>query len=187
MLLLRWCRMSALVVSCVLVCAAALPALGSQQQAAGDAESASETVNPSREVEEILNSNAAEDTYGDTPRCIAVRRIRSSTVLDDRHVALQVAGNSYYLVQFRNRCPQLERNSTISYETRTGQLCALDSIRAVLSYGGAPRMGPPCQIPGFQEVTREQLAAIGEELRERRRRPELLKSPEPTESERPES
>lgn len=176
----RW-RLVLVLAACVLVCARTV--YGAAAQAEADAESADPPVSPSEEVEEILSSNADEETYGDAPRCIAVRRIRGSIVLDDRHVALQVSGSSYYLVQFRSRCPQLERNSTISYETRSGQLCALDSIRAVISYGGAPRMGPPCQIPGFQEVTREQVAAIGEELRESRRRPELLDNPEPTGSE----
>jgi hypothetical protein len=164
---------------------ASVAVLSAPAQDAADESSGDLPASPSAEVEEILSSNVDEETYGDAPRCIAVRRIRGSTVLDDRHVALQVSASSYYLVQFRSRCPQLERNSTISYETRTGQLCALDSIRAVMTFGGVPRMGPPCQIPGFQEVSREQLAAIGAELRERRRRPELLESPDDGDSQTP--
>lgn len=177
----HWHRRFAVLLTCLVV--GSLPVYGSEEDNSEKAESVSPAVDPSAEVEDILSSNVDEETYGDAPRCIAVRRIRGSTVLDGRHVALQVSRNSYYLVQFRSRCPQLERNSTISYETRTGQLCALDSIRAMISFGGGPRMGPPCQIPGFQEVTREQLAAIGEELRERRRRPELLESQEKTDAE----
>ncbi len=177
MLLLRWREMPAVLFVGLLAGAGSLPVLAAQES------TVSPEVAPSGEVEEILSSNADEDVYGDSPRCIAVRRIRGSTVLDDRHVALQMSRSKYYLVQLRSRCPQLERNSTISYETRTGQLCALDSIRAVISFGGAPRMGPPCQIPGFQEVTREQLVAIGEELRASRRRTELLETQEQPDAE----
>lgn len=152
-----------------------LPAWAAERQD----ETADDGAQPSAEVEAILSGSADAETYGETPRCIQVRRIRSSTVIDERHVAFQVGGGSYYLVQFRSRCPQLERRSTISYETRSGQLCALDSVRAVMSYGGTIRTGPPCQIPGFQEVTREQLQAISEELKQRRRQPELVEPEEP--------
>lgn len=133
---------------------------------------------PELSVEEILTQTADPDSYGDSPRCIATRRIRGSSVLNDQHVAFQISASKYYLVQFRNRCPMLERNATISYETRSGQLCALDSIRGLIGLGTTARFGPRCQIPGFQEITQEQLIALRRQLKEdRRRRPDLVEEP----------
>lgn len=129
---------------------------------------------PQLSVEEILTQTADPDSYGDSPRCIATRRIRSSNVLNDQHVAFQVSATKYYLVQFRNHCPMLERNATISYETRSGRLCALDTIRGLIGLGSTARFGPPCQIPGFQEITRDQLVALSQQLKETRRRPALV-------------
>jgi hypothetical protein len=132
---------------------------------------------PELSVEEILTQSADPESYGDTPRCIAVRRIRSSSVLNDRHVAFKISASSYYLVQFRNRCPMLERNAAISYETRSGQLCALDSIRGINGLGATARLGPPCQIPGFNEISREQLVSLRQQLKDDRRRPALVEEP----------
>ena len=145
-------------------------------ESAGREESVAQT-SPELSVEEILTTTADPESYGDAPRCIATRRIRSSTVLNDRHVAFRVSTSKYYLVQFRNRCPMLERNATISYETRSDRLCTLDSIRGLIGLGATARFGPPCQIPGFQEISREQLVALQQQLTDDRRRPELVEEP----------
>lgn len=141
------------------------------------AQGADSPTDPELSVEEILTQTADPESYGDAPRCIATRRIRSSTVLNDQYVAFRISASQYYLVQFRNRCPMLERNATISYETRSGQLCALDSVRGLIGLGSTARFGPPCQIPGFQEITREQLVALQQQLKEDRRRPALVEKP----------
>lgn len=135
---------------------------------------------PELSVEEILTQTADPESYGDAPRCISTSRIRSSNVLNDQHVVFRVSASKYYLVQFRNRCPMLERNATISYETRSEQLCALDSIRGLIGLGTTARFGPPCQIPRFQEITREQLVLLREQLKEDRRRPDLIEEPSET-------
>jgi hypothetical protein len=120
----------------------------------------------SPEVEAILNEAPDPEGYGAMERCISVRSIRGSQVLDDRHVVFELPSKTYYLVQFRHTCHQLRRNSTITYEPRGSQLCRLDDIRAINLSSGP--MGPPCSIPGFYEVTAEQVALLRETLKAER-------------------
>ena len=123
----------------------------------------------SPEVEAILNEASDAESYGSMERCIYARSIRGSRVLDERHVVFELPSKKYYLVQFKNRCPQLRRNSTIAYEPTGSQLCSLDSIRSLDSFGSGP-IGPPCPIPGFYEVTAEQVALLRETLEAERKR-----------------
>lgn len=122
----------------------------------------------SPEVEAILNEAPEQAEYGEMERCIQVRSIRSSDVLDDRHVVFELSSNRYYLVQFQHQCHQLRRNVTIAYEPRGSQLCRLDSLHAV--NGMRPgTLGPPCSIPGFHPVTAEQVALLKEALKAERK------------------
>jgi hypothetical protein len=150
---------------------------------AGDPERASSSdaehgQNEELSAEEILTESTDIDSYGSAPRCINTQRIRSVDVLDSQHVAFRISRDYYYLVQFQHRCPMLERNRPISYETRSMQLCRLDSIRGTAGAGSSVRPGPPCQIPGFREISREQLLLLKEQLKEDRRREPLLDDPD---------
>jgi len=120
-------------------------------------------------VEEILKTPADEEEYGDSPQCLSINRIRDSEVLDGQHVVFRVGRDTYYLVQFKRRCPLLDRNDTIMYTVRTSRLCVLDSIRSVqgAAYGAPP--GPPCAIPSFRQISKEQLDALREALQQPRR------------------
>ncbi|TNF86364.1 MAG: hypothetical protein EP301_08770 [Gammaproteobacteria bacterium] len=125
----------------------------------------------SPEVEAILNESSDAESYGSMERCIFARTIRGTRVLDDRHVVFELPSKKYYLVQFQNRCPQLRRNSAIAFEPTGSQLCRLDTIRSLDNFGSGP-IGPPCSIPGFYEVTAEQVALLRETLEaERKRKP----------------
>lgn len=121
------------------------------------------------EVEEILNTPVEADDYGDSPQCLYLTRIRDSEVLDGRHVVFRVGRDTYYLVQFKRRCPLLNRNDTIMYTTHSSRLCVLDPIRSVegAAYGSPP--GPPCPIPSFRQISKEQLTALREALQKPRK------------------
>jgi len=121
----------------------------------------------SPEVEAILNEASDSEGYGAMERCIPVRSIRSSRVLDERHIVFELPSKKYYLVQFQHKCPQLRRDSSIAYEPRGSQLCRLDQIRAIDSFRSGP-LGPPCSIPGFYEVTVDQVALLRETLKAER-------------------
>lgn len=121
----------------------------------------------SPEVETILNEASDPEGYGALERCIPVRAIRRSEVLDNRHVVFELPSKTYYLVQFKHECHQLRRNASIVYEPRGSQLCRLDDIR-VLDGLTSGSVGPPCSIPGFYEVTVEQVALLRDTLKAQR-------------------
>jgi hypothetical protein len=158
-LLLSWLTVSG--VAEEVVAKAEAPADDEQSEKASTAD---DDLTFSPEVEAILNQASGPEGYGALERCIAVRSIRDSEVLDDQHVVFQVSGKNYYLVQFKHTCHRLRRGSSIAYEPRGSQLCRLDTVHAIddLRYGGT---GPPCSIPGFYEVTKEQVALLKETLK----------------------
>ena len=121
------------------------------------------------EVEAILSAPAAEDYPGEE-QCVSKHRIREIKVLDDRHVLFKLDRKRLYLVQFKNRCPGLRRNDPVIYEpTNRMSVCRHDILRGLMPFGfGSNRAGPPCFIPGFQQISEEQLAALTEALRQRR-------------------
>ncbi len=122
-------------------------------------------------VEEILNRDPTQDDYVKSPRCINTTRIRDMQVIDEQHLVLRVAREEYYLVRFDRRCPGLRRGRPVIYEPGSGsQLCVLDSIRAAYDSGlGGISPGVRCSIPGFESVSKEQVALLKDTLQPKRR------------------
>jgi hypothetical protein len=118
----------------------------------------------SPEVEAILNEASDGEGYGSLQKCIQARSIRGTEVLDDRHVVFEMPSRRYYLVQFEQSCHLLRAGVTIAYEPRGSQLCRLDHVRAIESFRPGS-VGPPCSIPGFYEVTNEQIVLLKETLK----------------------
>ena len=130
-----------------------------------------QTVPPAPTVEELLKGNPQADDYVEEPRCIRTHAIRSTEVIDDKHVAFEMTRNKYYLVQFEHRCPGLERDKPIFYEPSHNRLCRLDTLRGSYATGVASyQPGMPCSIPGFQSVTKEQLVLLKDALKAERRK-----------------
>lgn len=122
-------------------------------------------------VEDILNRDPELSDYVDEARCVSKHRIRRFDVIDDRHIAVQVSRDDYYLIQFKNRCIGLAPGKTVMQEARNSRLCVHDSIRAMDQWGfGRMKPGPPCFIPGFQSITREQLLHIKDTLKAEKRK-----------------
>ncbi|MCZ6854108.1 MAG: DUF6491 family protein [Gammaproteobacteria bacterium] len=121
------------------------------------------------DLEAILGTTAAKEDYVDVTKCILRHKIREVKVLDEKHIAFKVGRDEYYLVQLEKRCPGLNRQSTLMYETNSNRLCTRDSIRGRNGIGVASWTGPRCRIPSFQEITADQLALIKDTLYNKRR------------------
>jgi len=122
-------------------------------------------------VEEILTREPALEDYGAQERCISTHRMRGTEVLDDRHVAIKVSKDEYYLVRFKHRCPGLNRHDPVIFERNSSsRLCEFDSIRPTYDYGaGGMTPGGPCSIPGFEGITKEQLVVLKDTLQAQKR------------------
>lgn len=121
------------------------------------------------EIERLLTETSDPEEYAQTERCLSTRSIRETEVLDDRHIVFEMRPEKYYVVQFRHSCHRLNPRSTLVYETRDNRLCRLDQIRAGNTPGYGD-LGPPCSIPGFIEVTEQQVVLLRETLKVRRKR-----------------
>lgn len=119
------------------------------------------------DVEAILTT-PSETAYTESVRCISTSRIRRTEVLDDRHIIFHMPKDQFLLVQFPHRCLMLDKRSTLMYEVQGSRLCQLNWVRAVNGAGMSSVVGPLCMIPGFQEVSVEQVALIRESLDELR-------------------
>lgn len=120
---------------------------------------------------ELMTREPAASDYVDEVDCINTRRIRNTTVLDDRHISLQVRKNEYYLVEFKSRCIGMRPNKAVILEARTGSsLCKHDAIRPIENIGLSHQPGVRCHIPGFQRVSGEQIAALKDSLEDARQR-----------------
>ena len=115
-------------------------------------------------IAEILAGPAAVDEAS-AAKCVVRSRIRRTEVLSERHVAFHMRGGKKYLIQFERRCMGLHRHGPIRLESRSMQLCAMDTIQGRFAVGFSGSWGPRCLIPGFEPVSAEQLEFIEEALR----------------------
>jgi hypothetical protein len=124
-----------------------------------------------------------ETTYENTTNCINLREIRNHIVLDDRNLVFELRRGRYVLSQLRQRCEFLRQRDTIALNTTGGgsQLCALDQVSvlepnlgvgravgAIDSVGGFAVIGR-CFLGPFEEITKEQLAAMRDAMKARQR------------------
>lgn len=119
------------------------------------------------EVEALLNQASDPEAYPGTERCIFTRDIRTVEILDQQHVVFELSRKELYLVQFPYVCHGLRRNSSLIYETRSGRLCRLDQVRPFEPGEGIPN--PPCTLPGFMPVQKEQVVQLKDSLKAKRR------------------
>jgi hypothetical protein len=119
-------------------------------------------------VDQILAETLTEDDYGDPSRCIDMKRVRSTKILDRQHVAFRSSNRKIWLVKLIPPCRSLDYDDVLSLPTTTGRLCRLDSIYTIDRASGIP--GVPCKIDTFREITKEQYDFLREELKKHRNR-----------------
>lgn len=119
-------------------------------------------------VEQILAETLDEDDYGNPTRCIDMKRIRTTKILDKQHVVFRSTNRQIWLVKLIPPCRSLDYDDVLSLPTNSGRLCRLDSIYTIDRASGIP--GVPCKIDTFREISREQYEFLREELKKHRNR-----------------
>ena len=106
--------------------ALALPGAGAQEETGADAPPAAEDAKQERKP----------------PRCISTTRIRSSQILDNKTIILDMAGrNNDLKMSLRYPCHQLKFHDYFFYRSFAGRLCVNDLI--------FDRGGSSCPIASF--------------------------------------
>ena len=120
-------------------------------------------------VEEILGRDPSKNDYVVENECIHADRIESMEVIDKKHIIVEMKSDDYFLIQFKNKCPDLRKGNPIMYDRRSARLCRLDVIRGVRDSGlNGFEPGVSCFIPGFQSVSKEQVVLIKESMKKAR-------------------
>lgn len=86
---------------------------------------------------------------GEVKRCISLNRIQSSKVLDDQTIFFKMRGRKHYVNRLSHKCPSLKREERFMYKTSIGQLCHIDIITVLDSFG---RSWASCGLGKFEEM-----------------------------------
>ncbi len=84
--------------------------------------------------------------------CLSLTSIRESRVRSDSVIDFKTNGNKWYRNELPNSCPSLGFEERFSYATSLNQLCSVDIITVLQSYGGNLGRGPSCGLGKFQPV-----------------------------------
>jgi hypothetical protein len=84
--------------------------------------------------------------------CIAISQIRESRVRSDSVIDFRTGGNKWYRNTLPISCPALGFEERFSYRTSLNQLCAVDTIAVLQTFGGHLQEGPRCGLGKFEPV-----------------------------------
>jgi hypothetical protein len=104
------------------------------------------------EVDEIDNI--------DTVKCIRIRSLRSTKIVDDLNIIFSMIGSKTYHNILPRQCHGLARQDRFSYQTTTGSLCNLDTIRILYQAGSSLQEGNACRLGLFHPISKEDAAAL---------------------------
>lgn len=110
-------------------------------------------------------SGGAQEAGPDRPqRCISLSSIDRTEIIDDQTIAFFLTGGRVYLNHLDRACRNLERNRPFSYQTSTGQLCAVDTITVIEGFGGSTIPGDTCGLGEFVPSDEEAIEVLRGEL-----------------------
>ncbi len=116
----------------------------------------------------LADEDVAVDEVDDinTKQCIRVRSLRSTKVIDDLNIIFFMVGSKTYHNILPRQCHGLAREERFSYETRSGNLCNLDTIRILYQGGSGLQQGNACRLGLFHPISREDADALTEKSHE---------------------
>lgn len=83
---------------------------------------------------------SVEEKYeptGQTKRCVPLRSLRDSRIIDDQTIFFRAGGGKAYLNRLPRRCPRLASEERFSYRVSIGQLCNTEIITVLDSMGSS--------------------------------------------------
>lgn len=96
--------------------------------------------------------SVAMQPAGNPIDCVNLRQIRSTEIIDDSTIDFKMAGGKILRNKLPYRCPSLKSEDAFSYRTSLTQLCSIDTIRVLQSYGGRLQEGTSCGLGKFQPI-----------------------------------
>lgn len=131
----------------------------------------------------LFGSAAVAEEHGDadaelevpgTRDCVGLARIDRTRIVNDQTILFYMLGPDVYVNHLPLKCNGLRRTDAFSYATSLAQLCHLDIIRGLRSFGGQLSPTVSCGLGKFVPIDQAQIDLLLAE-------PQL--EPEPVESE----
>jgi hypothetical protein len=86
--------------------------------------------------------------------CVQLTSIRSSHIVDDKTIDFEMTGRKIYRNTLPYSCPGLASEDRFAYKTSLNQLCSVDIITVLYSFGGGLSQGPSCGLGKFQPMVK---------------------------------
>jgi len=106
------------------------------------------------------DSDGDSGEYFQLEKCVRTSQIRHTYIIDDRTIIFYMSHQKIFVNQLPYRCSGLRMAGTFSYRPIGSQLCKVDTIKVVRSFGGRPDIGPSCGLGMFRPVTEEEVAML---------------------------
>jgi hypothetical protein len=84
--------------------------------------------------------------------CVSLNQIRESRVRNDRVIDFRTSGKRWYRNTLPHSCPSLGFEERFAYKTSLSQLCSVDVITVLHSYGNGLDRGASCGLGKFQPI-----------------------------------
>jgi len=102
--------------------------------------------------------------------CLGLTRIRSSSVLDARHILFTMNDGSLYLNTLPHRCNGLRSTTPYMYKTSLSQVCDLDTITVLDQVGSGFIRGASCGLGKFEPVGKTDVEMLKQHIAAERAR-----------------
>ena len=121
----------------------------------------------------LFADEADEDIDDDARKCINVRTLKRTEVVDDYHILFFMSGSTVYVNRLPKACTGLSREGRFSYTTSSRSLCNFDNIRILSDVGGGIHQGRSCRLGYFVLTSIEAV----EDAHKRAQEPPPIKEP----------
>ena len=111
----------------------------------------------------VASSLADEVIVENARKCISIRTVKRTEVVDDLTILFFTRGKTVYLNILPRQCRGLSQDRRFSYSTSFGRLCNRDNIRVLRDAGMSLQEGRSCRLGYFYPITKD-IAAVIEEL-----------------------
>ena len=112
-----------------------------------------------------LSPVQAEDIDNDE-NCIPIQHISNISVLGKQHIVFEMQPGKNYLNTLARSCNGLRKDKPIMYKTSISQLCSLDIIHVLESYGGGYQQGAACCLGKFSPASDDEVKALKAKLKQ---------------------
>jgi hypothetical protein len=102
-----------------------------------------------------LDAAPAASVTGPAQNCILRSQVRNTMIRSDRVIDFEMVGGKVYRSTLPARCPGLEWDRAITYETSIDQLCTQQIVYALQTIGGTLQRGAGCSLGEFVPVEYE--------------------------------